>query len=568
MSLSQEIEAKINIVDLVSRYVPLKKAGMNYKALSPFVQEKTPSFVVSPAKNIAYCFSSHKWGGPIKFLMEIEKIEFREAVQILAKEAWIELKTSFAKERDQWEDIYALYKKTTEWYHKALYEEDGKKALSYLTDRGITQETIELFELGYSSNPRDLWYFLKDAGFSEKFVLESGIFLSPTKDKFFGRITFPIANHLGHIVGFTARVLDDGLPKYLNSPASKIFDKSSILYGLHIAKNEVTKSGNILIVEWQMDTISLHQAGVKIAVGISGTALTSEHIRLLKRFTKRIYLALDSDKAGVNATFSSIESIANEDIDLRIIQIPNGKDPDEYIKGGWKFDELFTSAIAPLTFFLREWSKKYDTTSVVGKRQLIDECLKFLTRVTSHSELDMYFREIGQFMGVSPDSLRIDFNRIKRTKPLEPKFQKKEAEVQDNRLEIHLPEKLAGYIAKFDFFDLFLKNFHYTVEELSWERDFVLLSKVVTRSPLDEDEWERLRLIEVIIEEETNTLSEALIAQTFHDMVRSLHKILFLKEKNQLLSSVSPDSGDYLRAYQTLTQRARELWLSQNVLKE
>jgi DNA primase len=572
MSLSQEIDARINIVDLVSRYVPLKKAGMNYKWLSPFVQEKTPSFVVSPAKNIAYCFSSHRGGGPIKFLMEVENIEYREAVQILAKEAGIELKTNFSKEK--WansEDIYGLYRKATEWYHNALFDPENKKALDYLLDRQISLDTIRKFQLWYSHNPRDMWYAMKEAGFSDTFLIESGIFLSSSRDKFFGRITFPIANYLGHVVGFTARVLDDGLPKYLNSPASKVFDKSSILYGLHLAKGEVAKTGNILIVEGQMDTITLHQAWVSIAVGISGTALTTEHIKILRRFTKRIYLALDSDKAWVNATFSSIESIANEDIDLRIIQIPNGKDPDEYLRSWGNMDSLFHDAISPLTFFLREGSRRYDMNSVVGKRQLIDDCLGFLTSITSHTELDMYLREIWSYMNVSSESLHADFLRIKRSKKsiltqIPEKF--KEKTFATEKVDISLFDRMSVYIEKFDFFDLFFRNFRYTTEDLSWERNFILLTSTLSRSPLDDDVRERKILTELVVEQEVENLSEAQIQQTFLDMIRSLHKILFLRERDTLLLSLDTSSTEYLISKKNMDDRARALGLSPSILKE
>ena len=238
MTLREDIESRVNILDIVSRYVDTKKAWVNYKALCPFHSEKSPSFVISPQKNIAHCFSCGKWGGPINFLMEIEKIEFKEAVSILAKEAGIELKTDFQKERQaKWGDIYALYREAARWYHEALYKPENKKYLDYLLDRDITDVTIKKFQLGCSTSPRDLYFFLKEKWFTHDFLIESGLFLSESRDKFFSRITFPIANGMGHVVAFTGRVLDDSLPKYLNSPASAIFDKSSILYGLHLAKD-------------------------------------------------------------------------------------------------------------------------------------------------------------------------------------------------------------------------------------------------------------------------------------------------------------------------------------------
>lgn len=182
--------------------------------------------------------------------MEIEKIDFREAASILAKEAGIEMSTNFAREKaEHGQDIYALYREATEWYHRMIFHTENERALTYLLQRGISRETIEKFQLGYSSSPRDLLYFLKEKGFETKFIIDSGLFVSETRDKFFGRIVFPIANTMGHTVAFTGRVMDDSLPKYLNSPASHIFDKSSVLYGFHLAKQVIAKSGDVYIVE-------------------------------------------------------------------------------------------------------------------------------------------------------------------------------------------------------------------------------------------------------------------------------------------------------------------------------
>ncbi len=575
MSLSQEIEAKISIVDLVSRYVPLKKAGMNYKWLSPFVQEKTPSFVVSPAKNIAYCFSSHRGGGPIKFLMEIEHIEFREAVQILAKEAGVEFKTSFRGEKwEAQEDIYALYKKAAAWYHQSLFESENKKALQYLLDRNISLETITKFELGYSNNPRDMWYAMKEANFSDTFLIESGIFLSSSRDKFFGRIVFPIANDRGHVVGFTARVLDDGLPKYLNSPASPIFDKSSILYGFHLAKQEVARHGKIIIVEWQMDTITLHQAGITYAVGISGTALTERHIKILKRFVKEVYFCLDSDNAGVKATMSSFPLILNEDIDVKIISIPNGKDPDEFIRGWWVFQDLLLNAISPNTYIVNEGNRKFDMHSPIGKKQLLEECFAFHLKISSISILDQYFRELSFRLGISLDAIYQEFNQYKKTQRNKPipsyLLQKSESETERKNIpiEISIFDKMAIYIEHFNFFDLFSANFRYTLDELSTARDFALLFSVLSHTVWDEDILEKKRLAELIVEEEVTQLSPALSEQTFLDMLRSLHRILFLQERDRMLFPLDPHSSEYLEVYQILMQQARSIGLPSNIMKE
>lgn len=333
MSISQEIESKINIVELAGRYIQMKKAGVNYKALCPFHSEKTASFVISPVKNLAYCFSCHHGGGPIRFLMEIEKMEFGEALHTLAKEAGVELKTDYYKERgEKTGDVYDMHRIATDFYSEEILREENREKLNYLLNRGISRETIDRFKLGYSGNPRELFARLKDKGFTEQAIIDSGIFVGPGRDKFYGRIIFPIANFAGHTVAFTGRIIDKGEPKYLNSPVSDIFNKSAILYGFHLAKSTIAKEQNVIIVEGQMDTVALHQAGIINAVGISGTALTKEHIALIKRFTKKLYLCLDGDKAGVEATFKSLENLYNEDLDIYVISLPDAKDPDEFLK--------------------------------------------------------------------------------------------------------------------------------------------------------------------------------------------------------------------------------------------
>ncbi len=380
MSLREDIESRISILDIVNRYVQTKKAWVNYKWLCPFHSEKSPSFIVSPQKNIAHCFSCGKGWGPIKFLMEIEKIEFREAAHMLAKEAGMEFKTEFVRNEqgEKWGDIYALYKKAAQWYNEALFLSENKDAYEYLKKRWITDEIIKKFQLGYSHAPRDLLYFLKNAWFELTFIIDSGLFVTESRDKFFGRIVFPIANSMWHVVAFTGRVLTDTLPKYLNSPASHIFDKSSTLYGFHLAKQSIAKTGEAFIVEGQMDTITMHQALVENTVWISGTALTKEHIRILKRFAKVVYLALDSDNAWVKATFLSVENLLNEDLEIRIIVFPNGKDPDEFIKSWWDILSLKETSLSIIDFYLREGGREYDMSTIIGKKKLIEKCLEIV----------------------------------------------------------------------------------------------------------------------------------------------------------------------------------------------
>lgn len=563
MSLAQDIESRINILDIVGRYVDMKKAGVNYKALCPFHSEKSPSFIISPGKNIAHCFSCGKGGGPIKFLMEIEKIEFREAIQILAKEAGVELKVDFQKEKaDAGGDIYALYRATSAWYHEALFKEENKRYYEYLQERKISDETIKKFQLGCSTSPRDLWYFLKEKGFTPQFLIDSGIFISEGRDKFFGRITFPIANSMGHVVAFTGRVLDNALPKYLNSPASKIFDKSSILYGLHLAKQTISKTGEVFVVEGQMDTITLHQAGIDNVVGISGTALTKEHIHTLKRFAKIIYLCLDSDDAGVKATFLSIESLANEDIEVRIIQIPNGKDPDEFIKSWGNFLDLRTDALSPIGFYLKEWGREVDMSTIIGKKKLIEKCLNFLLPLKSQIEIDMHISEIASKLAVSKEAIMTEYRKWTFARSPRSHYVVKKNDEPPSKESFTQEELLAWYIFRYSLFPLFSQEFQYTLADFPHEGNFSLLSHIASQVPLEPEEEERLKILSLHLESTHPDEDTTQIHKVFSDLLKRLHSDLLAIEKKRAL-----EAWNYTLTYHNqLVSKAIALWLSPSVI--
>lgn len=499
--------------------------------------------------------------------MEVEKIDFREAAAILAKEAGIELQTNFMKERaEKWEDVYALYREATNWYHEALFLSENKKALDYLLDRQISVETIKKFQLGYSSSPRDLLFFLKWKGFATQFIINSGLFVSETRDKFFGRIIFPITNAMGHTVAFTGRILGNGgLPKYLNSPASHIFDKSSILYWLNLAKQSIAKSGDVFIVEGQMDTIALHQAGIDAAVGISGTALTKDHIRFLRRFARVVYLSLDSDAAWVKATFSSIENLVNEDIEIKIISIPNGKDPDEFVKNGWDYLALKNTALSAVGFYLEQGYREYDVTGIIGKKKLIEKCLELITKLRSQVEVDFYLQQVSGKLSVRIEALYSEYKKIKLSLSRKEKTGWEDSVSSTGKSEIEwfspsLPDLLAGYIFRYQFLDLFFQEFQYTQEDLTSLEGTALLICLLAGT-LDPADVETLNIIDLHLEEDHSNASPELIKKAFRDIIRKLHARLLDREKQRLLQSIHPDSSEYIEIYTKLSQKAKTLGL-------
>ena len=427
MWIVEELENSVDIVELVSRYTKLKKAGANYKALCPFPghSEKTPSFVVSPAKQLAYCFGCHKGGGALKFVMDIENCDFKEAVQILGNITWkkIEWFHSDAKEYKIKKNIYSLYKDATNYYKKAL--ENNPEAQKYLFDRGLSKETFKKFEFGFSDSWVSLYNYLKEKWYEDALIKESNIFLdlAKRKDKFIWRIIFPIKNIRWDIVAFTARILNSWEPKYLNSPASKYYDKSQILYWLYEAKKAIIDKDFVIIVEGQMDAISMQEAGFTNTVAVSWTALTDKHLTIIKRLTHKIYLCFDWDQAWEKATKLAIENIKNKGFELKIIKLPNSKDPDDILKSWKDFNEFIKNALSPIAYFIK--TSKLDLNSIEDKKRLLKDLLEIIKFYSDAIERDFYLKEVAKYLELSENIVWDSFRKINRNKA---NFDKKEEE--------------------------------------------------------------------------------------------------------------------------------------------
>jgi len=421
MGFIEDLEQSIDIVELIGRYAKLKKAGVNYKALCPFPghSEKTASFVVSPAKQIGYCFWCHKGGWPIKFITDMENCEFREAVQILWNITGREIKW-FTENKEKIEikkNLYSLYRDATSYYKSAL--EKHPEVKKYLIDRWLSPEDITKFHFWYADSGQALYSYLKEKWYEDELITTSGIFMDVTrrKDKFIGRVIFPIQNLRGDFVAFAGRILWKWEPKYLNSPASDIYDKSSILYWLFDARNTITKVDHIIITEWYMDTIALHRAWFFQSVAVSWTALTEKHITIIKRLTHKIYLCFDNDKAWEQATRSSLEILKNMGLEVKIISIKSAKDPDEYIENWWDFQGLIDTALSPIAYLINK--NKYDLTSIDEKKKFIGEILDIIRNYSDSIEQDMYLKELSS---MSSTPVWVIYEMFKNTKA-----QKKEA---------------------------------------------------------------------------------------------------------------------------------------------
>lgn len=405
----EEIRSAANIVEVVSDYVQLRKRGNNYVGLCPFHTEKTPSFTVNESKQIFYCFGCHTGGNAFKFVMEFEKISFPEALQKLADKFGITLqyeKEQENGEQSEQEILYEINNTAARYFSDNLLQKsDGEYARKYFSKRKLKQNTLRSFGLGYALPSREAMYrFL----YSKKVDLEKAVYLGllgKTKDdkyydKFAGRIIFPIFSPYGRVIAFAGRVLDpsDTSAKYLNSPESSIYVKGRVLYGLSAAKDDIRQKDFAIIVEGYMDLISLHQAGIKNVVAVSGTALTDDQVQLLSRYTKNVVLLFDADTAGVKASMRSIEILLKRDIEVKIVSLPQGEDPDSFINnyGKERFEEVISGAVN----FLEFQSSVYESMGMFNDpaktAEAIRDLVKPLSVINDELKRTLLIRNISQ----------------------------------------------------------------------------------------------------------------------------------------------------------------------------
>ncbi len=413
------IKNKINVVDLIQEYLPLKKSGINFKANCPFHTEKTPSFMVSPERGIFKCFGCQKGGDIFKFLMEKEGMEFKEALEVLAKKAGITLKKSEGK-KDLRDRLYEVNLKAQEFFHFILTKHPlGKNALEYLKKRGLTEASIEEFGIGYSPNSWDsLLKFLTKRGFSVKEILDSGLGVeskSSGYDRFRGRITFPLTDTKGRIIGFSGRVLHPAEPKYINSPQTIIFDKSQFLFGINLAKGEIRQKDEAILVEGEMDVILSHQVGIKNTVASKGTALTEGQIELIKKYTQNISLCFDTDLAGDVASRRGIEMADKAGFNIKVISVTGGKDPAEIIKVKPSLWEKAVSTATPIyDYYLGSVSSRFDPKKAEDLRKISGELVPIWAKISDDLVREHYTQKLTALLRTDEVVLRQTINKERR----------------------------------------------------------------------------------------------------------------------------------------------------------
>ena len=412
----ERVRSANDIVDVIGQYVRLTKKGANYFGLCPFHGEKTPSFSVSPGKQIYYCFGCGAGGNVINFLMEYENLSFTEALRSLAERAGIEL----PKEGDGGEArgiselkkrLYDINRDAAYFYYDCLKSSEGEQGLRYFREkRGLSDHTIVHFGLGYAGKQRSsLYEFLKSRGYDDESLKRSGLIIYDEKrisDRFWNRVMFPIMDPNNRVVGFGGRVMGEGQPKYLNSPETPIFDKSSQLYGLNFARK--SRKGRLLLCEGYMDVIALHQAGFTNAVASLGTAFNEKHARLLKRYTDEVILTQDSDEAGIRAKLRAFPILRDAGLNVKILDMKGHKDPDEFIKaeGAEAYEELIRNAKNAFMYETSVIRSRYDLSDPAMKTKFYDELAERLCMFTESLERDNYIQAVSHEYMINYEELR------------------------------------------------------------------------------------------------------------------------------------------------------------------
>ncbi len=429
MDPREEIKARLSIFDLVSQYVELKKAGRNFKGLCPFHSEKTPSFMVSPEKEIAYCFGCHKGGDIFAFYELVEGADFPQALKALAERTGVELPTQTFESKEaksQKQNLISIHDKATSFYEKQLWDtRDGEKVLDYVRSRGLTDETLKEFRVGFSPDSYDETYkYLMKNGFEKADIVASGMAstkdtdLAKIFDRFRLRLMFPIFDKNGSVIAFGGRALKSEEPaKYLNSPETSIYHKSEALYGFSHAKDAIRKSRSVIVVEGYFDQMMTYQAGFKNVVAVSGTALTQRHLTFLKRFADTVYFCFDSDGAGREALLRAAELAYMLDLQARVVDLGEFKDPAEAIQESDDFGKRIEAAPEFVDYIIKAdylSKSKDEQLEIKTVNAFLGSLLPIVNKIASSITKDLVLRKLSKTLGVKSEFLYDELNKLKR----------------------------------------------------------------------------------------------------------------------------------------------------------
>ncbi len=575
MSDIQAIKDKLDIKQFIEEYLPVKKAGAYWKACCPFHHEKSPSFMISPDKQIWHCFGCGKGGDIFSFLQEIEGIDFPEALKILADRAGVQLTQNSVSQvnKDKKNRLLEVNAKAANFFHHFLLEMPaGKSALNYLEKRGLSKETIENWQIGFVPEQWDLLtqYLLKK-GFGIEDILGAGLAIKKDNgrdcfDRFRGRIMFPLFDVHGNIVGFTGRVLvetENSGGKYMNTPQTEVYDKSRVLYGLNKAKTEIKAKDLVVLVEGQMDVIACHQAGMKNTVAVSGTALTEEQIVLIKRFTRNLAMAFDADKAGENAAKRGIDTAIAQGLNVRVIKIPEGagKDADECLK---KNPEIWFSAVENaklvMDWFFENVLKKYSLQNSEEKKQAAGELLEQINKIPEAIEQDFWLQKMSDKFGVQTELLRQTMKNLGKIKNVRQKSE----ELPNNKNVSELFFNRSKSLEEL-FFVMLLKNLKFfpeisnkMEEKYITFPEFRKLYEIIKRSYNDKDNFKMANIQDIWIQENQTDLVDLLLMKSeneFEEKESKEIKIDFLKTFEEMQKEWLKNEKDKVKSLMNEAQQ-------------
>ena len=560
--LLEKIKDNSDIVNIISDYVSLKKSGSNYIGLCPFHNEKTPSFTVSESKQLFHCFGCGEGGDVLTFIMKKENLDFIDAVQLLADKLGIDVEQNNVNEKVNKERLktFEINKKAARYFFNNLMK--NKYALSYLAKRKISVKAIRQFGLGFSLDSWDsLYNYLKGDSYSDEEIEKTGLIIKSNKnnsyyDRFRNRIIFPIIDTKGNILGFGGRVLDNTMPKYLNSPDTVVFNKGNHLYGLNLL-NRYSNRKRILLVEGYMDVISLFSRGINYSVASLGTAFTERQSKLIKRYGEEIYICYDSDTAGIKATLKAIEIMHKIDVKPRIISLPNGMDPDDYIKnyGLVEFESLFAKSLNHIEFKVQNIKKKYDLEKLDDKIKFTKEVAKIIKDIKSPIEQDGYINRISNETGISKDAIEKEIrgnnyynNKFnKDTKYLKPSIKPVETLLPsaNDTAEIDL---LKFMIKEKDYFEYILKSLKvddFETEEaknimneleIMYQDDDLIDEKVLINRILEIPNLDR-KFIDLVFDSGLN-FQPTNVNTIIDDLIKTVRLYKLQKRRNEVLSMI------------------------------
>ncbi|HSV94752.1 MAG TPA: DNA primase [Spirochaetia bacterium] len=452
----EEIKRKTDIVGVIGAYVPLKKLGRHHKGLCPFHSEKTPSFMVNEEMGLYKCFGCGVGGDVIKFLMEIEGIEFRDALERLAEKAGVKLVSRRRDDNDERSKMLEVMGLASRYYHWLLMEGNaGAAAREYLKERKINEKLMETFNLGFAMQSWDglVNYLIKKKGYSEELLEKVGLVSRKEKggvyDKFRGRVMFPLQDAGGKVVGFTGRILPalakEGEPKYMNSPETALYHKSRMLYGFFQGKSAIREKKRAVLVEGQMDCISSFAVGVSETVAVGGTALTEDQIEMIARLADKIYLSMDADEAGSVAIKRSVELAEKRGMSIKVVQLEGGKDPDEIArKSPDKWRDLIENSVDVYEYVMEGAFRKFDVSKVDGVKKITEEVVPFLAKIENGVVREVWAKRLAEKIGVATKGVMGEIEK-KISGKQEMKSDNKVAEVEDSRV-VKLSRRLIGLL--------------------------------------------------------------------------------------------------------------------------